>query len=175
MTRHAISLVKMGITMMCREHTKLRDEFKAEPKGVIGDNTKIGPNYDVLATRQYGRYGIEVVIDAFAKDGSTSWIVTSRGFDRYLQELSTECTQPMHADIGAHCSVIPATNVHNQPPHLTATGMMDRCALVNERGNILLVWRESCRNVSRSRRGCLFFCVIQLHFENKTEEFLGIH
>ena len=35
---------------------------KSEPKGVLGDNTKIRPSRDVLVTGQHGRYGIEVKI-----------------------------------------------------------------------------------------------------------------
>ena len=85
-----------------REHTKPRDESKGEPKGVTGDNTKIGPFRDVLVTGQYGRYGIEVLIDSSAKDGSQGWVVLCRSVDRDVTELSTECTQPMHADINAN-------------------------------------------------------------------------
>ena len=80
----------------CREHTKPHDESKGEPKGVIGDNTKIGPFRDVLVTGQYGRYGIEVVIDLPAKDGSTSWS-SSAGVS------TTDCTQPMCPESSAHC------------------------------------------------------------------------
>ena len=67
----------MGITNTCRGYTKPRDELKAEPKGVIGDCTKLGPIYNVLRTRHYGRYGIEVLIDSLTNDGSQSWVVIS--------------------------------------------------------------------------------------------------
>ena len=69
---------------------------KAEPKGVIGDNTKMGPIYNVLVTRHHGRHGIEVLMDSLASDGSKSWVVISKGVGRCVTELSTECT-PVHA------------------------------------------------------------------------------
>ena len=38
----------------------LKMQPENEPKGVIGDNTTIGPVHDVLVSAQHGRYGIEV-------------------------------------------------------------------------------------------------------------------
>ena len=38
------------------------------------------------------RRGVEIKIDAFAKDGSHSWVVISRGVEQYVMELSLDCT-----------------------------------------------------------------------------------
>ena len=76
----------------------MRDDLRAEPEGVIGDSTKIGPIYDVHVTRHYGRYGVEVLIDSLGSDESKSWVVMGRGVVRYATELSTECTWFMHPD-----------------------------------------------------------------------------
>ena len=48
---------------------------KSEPKGVLGDNTKIRPSRDVLVTGQHGRYGIEVKIESLTEDGSTPTVM----------------------------------------------------------------------------------------------------
>ena len=67
----------------------------------MGQNIKIGPMYDVLVTRQHGRYRTEVMIYSLAKDGSTSQVVISRSADGYVRELSMGCTQPTYADCSA--------------------------------------------------------------------------
>ena len=66
----AILFEEMGVTNSRREYTHHRDEFMSYPKGVIGDNTRIGPVPEVLVTAQFGRCGIEVRIGPSAKDGS---------------------------------------------------------------------------------------------------------
>ena len=41
---------------------------------------------------------MEIKIDASAKDGSRSWVVISWGVERYVTELSLDCTDTMHVD-----------------------------------------------------------------------------
>ena len=66
--------------------------------GVIGNNTKLEPVHDVVATVQYGGYGVEVEMDSLAKDGSQSWVVISRSVERYVTKLYLDCTEPMQVD-----------------------------------------------------------------------------
>ena len=47
--RVAILLEEMAVTTSCREDTELRYDLKAEPKGVIGDNTNRVPSVAILA------------------------------------------------------------------------------------------------------------------------------
>ena len=71
-TRSAVSLEELGITSSCREYTHPFDEFKSYPKGIIGNNTKIGPALDVLFSKQRGRYGAEIKIDSSANNLGSS-------------------------------------------------------------------------------------------------------
>ena len=49
-TRSASLLENRGITNTCGDYTTPRDDLKAEPKSVFGDNTNIGPLHNVLVT-----------------------------------------------------------------------------------------------------------------------------
>ena len=44
----------------------------------IRGNTKIGPVLEVMVTKHFDRYGIEIKIDSVKKDGTQSWMVISR-------------------------------------------------------------------------------------------------
>ena len=81
----------------------------AEPKGVSPKNTRIGQVHHLLVTRQCGRCGIDVLIGTLANDGSSSWVVISRGVDSCVTERSTECTQWMHAYTSAGVTAVWST------------------------------------------------------------------
>ena len=85
-------LEEMEVTNPCREYSHLREEFKSYPKGVGDVNNRIGPILEVLVTIQFGRYGIEDKTDSLARDGQNSSDVINRGVERYVFELSMECT-----------------------------------------------------------------------------------
>ena len=42
------------------------------------------------------RYEIEIKVDSMQNDGSQSWIVTSRGIDKYVNELPEDNKKPVH-------------------------------------------------------------------------------
>ena len=63
----------------------------------------------MLVTTQNGRYGIEVKIDSLAKDGSTPWVVSSRGVERKVTEVSMACAEPMYIDSGTLSMERPVT------------------------------------------------------------------
>ena len=142
-TRPSISLEKIGTRNSCREYTKPRDEVCAEPKGVIGDNTRIGPIRDMLVTRQYGPYGVQVLIDSLAHDLSKSWVFISRGVERYVTELSTKRTHPCTLTSVQTVRGDPQRtwrNGHNQVPHLTALGRTGIFLSISGNGSISFVW-----------------------------------
>ena len=49
------------------------------------------------------------LMDSLANDGSQSWVVISRGVDRYVTELSTACTQSMRPNVHACVSTAHST------------------------------------------------------------------
>ena len=54
-----------------------RDDLDAEMKGVLGDHTIFGPITEAKVSLQFGRYGIEVLIDSVSVEilgGHQSWI-----------------------------------------------------------------------------------------------------
>ena len=56
------------------------------------------PIDDAKISLQFGRYGIEVLIDSASGDGSESWVVNSRGLERYVTEILTNCKQCMFTE-----------------------------------------------------------------------------
>ena len=131
----------MGVINLCREYTDPRDEPKIEPKCVIGDNTKIEPIHDNLATTQYGRFGIEVKIGSLTKnDGSISWAVISRGVGRYVTELSMVCTELRYVER--------ITLTMGRPvPHINSHA---QSASINMEIRTFPLWTECLHDVSRS-------------------------
>ena len=57
------------------------------PRGWIRGNRKSGPVLVVAVSFLLGRYGIEIEIDAMQNDGSTSWVVISRGMKKYVTQM----------------------------------------------------------------------------------------
>ena len=72
-----------GSTVACREHTMPREDPRSE---IIG-HTKIGPVLHVKTTCCLDIFGIEIQIPSTSGDGSKSWVVMSRGSNRYVEEL----------------------------------------------------------------------------------------
>ena len=105
MIRTAVPLKKLGIATTCREYIGVRDERSAELDG----NTTFGPTLNAKVIPQYSRFGVGVLSDSLAFDGAKSWVVMSMGVDRYVTELSTECTQSVHPDAGAHVHEVSST------------------------------------------------------------------
>ena len=166
----------MGVTKSCREYTHPRDEFQSYPKGVNGVTSRIGLFFslsggllvlDVRVTTQFGRYGIEIGIDSLAKDRSVSCVVTSRCVERYAEELSTECPEPMYVDF--------YVGRQNPAPHPAAKRKMNTFPLLKGIGNIFLVWTECCVPVSQSRQEWPYFYVTFQRFEIEMEQLLEKH
>ena len=56
----------------------------------------IGPVLEVQVANNLERYRIEIRIDSMQNDGTQSWIVISRGIDKYVTELSEENEKLTH-------------------------------------------------------------------------------
>ena len=76
-------------------HTSMK---KLYTKGVIGNDTRIGPAPGVVVARRYNRYGAEIKIDSRIDDGTTCWVVICRGVERYVKALALDHTEPMRVD-----------------------------------------------------------------------------
>ena len=73
-----------------------RDEKGSKTKGWIRGNTQIRPASEVKVTNYLERDGIEIKIDFMRKDATQSWIVISRGLDKYVTELPEVNKKPIH-------------------------------------------------------------------------------
>ena len=74
---------------------------------------KLSTERPAVVTKQHGRHIFEVKIDSSAKDGSTSMAVISRSVERYLTELSMECTEAMKVHTGTPSMMRQTRCVHN--------------------------------------------------------------
>ena len=52
---------------------------KRYTKGLIGNDTRIGPPLGVVVTRRYNPYGVEINIDSRMNDGTKCWVGIIRG------------------------------------------------------------------------------------------------
>ena len=53
---------------------------------------------EVLVTKHFDRYGFEIKIDSMMNDGTQSWVVISRGVEKYVTEGALDHTQPKHCN-----------------------------------------------------------------------------
>ena len=85
-----MDLTGFGYAGSCREYTSPRNDERSTPKGWIRGDTNIGP-LEVKVTYHLYQYGIEINIDSMKNDGSQSWIVISRGMNKYVDDEDTGC------------------------------------------------------------------------------------
>ena len=78
----------LGITTICREYTSARDATGSRPVGTRVDNTVTDPALDVQVTLEDGKYCIEIEINSLQIENTVSWVVITRGLDRYVTPLS---------------------------------------------------------------------------------------
>ena len=67
-----------------------RDESLTEPKGCIGENTKIGPVLEVRTCCLQGKYGVEIRIESMNKFNSHSWVRISHGLNKLVTNLNNK-------------------------------------------------------------------------------------
>ena len=91
-SRSEIKLHGQGMTGSCREYTHLCDEYKMLPEG---DYWQQHQNWTCSGRN---RRGVEIKIDAFAKEESQSWVVISTSVEGYITELSLDCTKRIRVD-----------------------------------------------------------------------------
>ena len=136
--------------------------------GVIGNKTRIGPVLEVLIKVQFGRYGIEIKIDSLAGDGSKSWVVISRGVERFVTELSPDCTEPMNVDTTTLGPGQPDAFLSWQAQRTTTSKEKDEHIPINQRnwGHIFGVDKvlSSCFPISKKMSQLL------RHFQRHREE-----
>ena len=90
-----VQLEGNGSTGSCRESSYPRSDDRCQPKGLIRGNTKIGPVLEVMVAKLFDRYGLENKIGSMQEDGTQSWMVISRGVDKYVTELAVDHTKPI--------------------------------------------------------------------------------
>ena len=61
-------------------------------------NTKCGLVLDVIVTKRYDMYGVEIKINSMKRDGTESWVVISRGTELFLTDLAPDYVDSMCVD-----------------------------------------------------------------------------
>ena len=75
-----------GTTRACREYTLPCDHQDSEHNAWICGHTRVGPVLQVKVFCCLHRFRIEIQASSTSRDGSNSWIITSRGPNRYIEE-----------------------------------------------------------------------------------------
>ena len=89
----------------CGEFSLLRDLQDSENIGCISGHTKIGPVLQVKITSCLDQYGIEIQVQSTSRDGSNSWIVTSRGPKRVHESWHDQDDSPENGEMVSSTSV----------------------------------------------------------------------
>ena len=97
-TIHDLNDGSGGKAGSCREYTLSRDQ-DSELIGWIRGHTRIGPVRQVRAICCLDQYGIEIQVPSTPRNGSYSWIVISRGPNRYVDD------PPQHVEMVSSTSV----------------------------------------------------------------------
>ena len=85
-------------TGSCRENTSPRDDKGSTPK------------LEIKVSNYMERYEIEIKVDSMQNDGSQSWIVTSRGIGKYVNELPEDNKKSIHyEDVASSAGKLVAT------------------------------------------------------------------
>ena len=71
-------------------YTPPRDDEYSSPVGWIRGHTKIGPLRQVKVTYHSEQLGIEIQVKSMKNDESFSWIVISKGMNKYVEESNEE-------------------------------------------------------------------------------------
>ena len=82
-------------TVAGREYTLPRDDPASEPKGWIRGNTRIGPILEVTTSFQHFKFGVEVRIQSVNEDNSQSWVRSSYGTIRCVNNYIKYDTQSL--------------------------------------------------------------------------------
>ena len=93
-----MDLIGFNCAGSCGEYTSPRSDERSTPKEWIGGNTNVGPVLEVKVTYHLYQHGIEIKIDSMKNDGCQSWIVISRGMNKYVNELPEENGKSIHCE-----------------------------------------------------------------------------
>ena len=114
-----VKLEGYGGTSLCREYTLHREDKRIRPKRIIQGNSKIGLVLDVLVTRHFGHYAIEVKIVSIIEDVTQSWVVISRGLAKYVTELALN-QQILHTELSMNTARSAVTFQALEPPQVSS-------------------------------------------------------
>ena len=67
-------------------------------KGCIRGHLKNGPVLEVKVTYHLYQYGMKIKVNSVKNDGSQSWIVISRGINKYVEDLAEESGKSVHCE-----------------------------------------------------------------------------
>ena len=77
-------------------HTHPRDDSSAYPKGIMNNDTQIGPVLHVLVTLHFDRYGIEIMFDSMVNDVTEFLLSSTKALKSTSQSLlwttRSQCT-----------------------------------------------------------------------------------
>ena len=127
-------------------------ETMLQPKGFIRGNTKIGLVFEVKSTKQFDRHGIEIKIDSMQKDGTQSWIVTSRGIDKFVTEPPEVNKKPIHYEEASSSTGKPIAMEQREqlvPSSSSSSTLPIRQREWNDISAVPQVMDDNCRRISK--------------------------
>ena len=92
-------------TSVCREYTLPRHRPDSCLKGPNGVNTRIRPAMEVVVTNVRAMYGVQIKIQSRQNEETDSWVIISRGIDKYVTECTIDHVDAIRDDIPVLSSV----------------------------------------------------------------------
>ena len=110
-------------TGSCRENTSPRDDKGSTPK------------LEIKVSNYMERYEIEIKVDSMQNDGSQSWIVTSRGIGKYVNELPEDNKKSIHyEDVASSAGKLVAIKQQEQfIPYSSSSSSSSTVMPINQR------------------------------------------
>ena len=83
-----------GVDTQCKEYTFSRSDHRSRIHCRIPGGTKIGPVIDIKVVQIIGVHGIEIAVPSMRDDSRTSWVLITRGKNRFFDELEDPSVSP---------------------------------------------------------------------------------
>ena len=97
-------LIQSDKVSSCREYSFPRQTDECNPTGFIGRHTRSGPALTVKVSEKHDVYVVEIQTHSLRRDDAERWVLSSRGVEKYVTELSFDSKDTIYVDANTLCT-----------------------------------------------------------------------
>ena len=149
----------------------------SQPKGRIQGNLRIGPVLEVTTSFQHFKYGIEIRIESVNQDDSHSWVRSSYGTVKYVNdsfkddtEKSSRFTRREHSTSKHECGCSQVEGKSKTSTEGTCLDNNNHTHYVKEDGLTLNHQNKILTRTISRRKSSIFLDIIRRYIEKKMEQ-----